>query len=120
MLFSFDKNEYVTKMPHKKEYDRWRKNLSDADYRKTVDEINRMADESDVNTAGWMPGSDWSGTVYEPLYDACNCNKVQAGLFFGLIVFEALMNRSDTWGFGRYEKDGIPIRSMTYFRVENP
>jgi hypothetical protein len=27
------------------------------------------------------------------------------------------MDRPDDWSFGRYEKDGIPIRGMTYFRI---
>ena len=63
-----------------------------------------------------MPGNDWAGTVYEPLYYACGRNETQSGLFFGLIVFKVLMERTDyVWGFGRFEKDGVAIRSMTYF-----
>jgi hypothetical protein len=42
-------------------------------------------------------------------------------MFFGLIVFNLLMNRQDkVWGFGRFEKDGKPIESMTYFVLDNP
>ena len=85
-------------------------------YGKVVDAINQQVDANDVNTAGWMPGSDWTGTVYEPLYYACGKNEIQSGLFFGLIVFKVLMERTDyVWGFGRFEKDGVAIRSMTYF-----
>ncbi len=25
--------------------------------------------------------------------------------------------RNDLWGFGKYEKDGVPIQSMTYFKL---
>ena len=40
---------------------------------------------------------------------------------FGLIVFDLLMNREDrVWGFGRFEKDGKQIASMTYFVLQNP
>ena len=116
MLVSVDTGLKVTRLPHAKDFDRWRKHLSDADYDKVVDAINEQIDAKDVNTAGWMPGNDWTGTPYEPLYYACGSNVKQAGLFFGLIVFKVLMERTDhVWGFGRFEKDGVAIRSMTYF-----
>lgn len=121
MLYSVDSGRYVTRLPHKTEFDRWMKRLSAADYQRIVDAINERIDASDINTAGWMPGHDWTGTVYEPLYDACGKNETQSGMFFGLIVFNTLMRRTDgVWGFGKFEKDGVPISSMTYFIFENP
>ncbi len=121
MLFSIETGRYVVALPHKRDFDKWRSHISDADYQKVVNAISDKIDESDINTAGWIPGSDWSGTVYEPLYYACGQNPTQAGMFFGLIVFETLMNRDDkVWGFGKFEKDGVPIRSMTYFVLDNP
>lgn len=120
MLRSMDTGKIVTTVPHKREFERWKKNVSVSDYQKVVETINEKIDMCEINTAGWMPGSDWDGTVFYPLYTACGCNKETAGMFFGLIVFETLMNRTDkTWGFGRYEKDGIPIRSMTYFEIDS-
>ena len=116
MLVSVATGLKVEKLPHAHDYARWRKHISDADYDKIVEAINEQIDSHDVNTAGWIPGSDWTGTVYEPLYYACGRNETQAGLFFGLIVFKELMERTDyVWGFGRFEKDGVAIRSMTYF-----
>lgn len=116
MLISIDTGAKVTKMPHQSDFNRWRKNISDDNYAKVEEAINELVDANDINTAGWMPGSDWTGTPYDPLYDACGKNPVQAGMFFGLIVFKILMEREDhVWGFGRFEKDGVPIRSMTYF-----
>lgn len=121
MLYSIDKGEYVKKLPHKKEFDKWRSNLSDSDYLKIVEAINDKIDLNDINTAGWLPGNDWTGSVFQPLYYACKENKVQSGLFFGLIVFNILMLRPDNvWGFGRFENNGVPIASMTYFILENP
>lgn len=121
MLYSIDSGRYVTRLPHKTEFDRWMKRLSAADYQRIVDAINERIDASDINTAGWMPGHDWTGTVYEPLYDACGKNETQSGMFFGLIVFNTLMRRTDgVWGFGKFEKDGVPISSMTYFIIDNP
>ena len=121
MLYSIDTGKYVEKLPHKKEFDRWMKNLSASDYQNVIDALNQKVDLSDINTSSWIPGNDWTGTVYEPLYHACGDNKDASGLFFGLILFDLLMRREDAvWGFGRYEKDGIPIRGTTYFLLNNP
>ena len=121
MLYSVDTGKYVKKLPHKKEFDRWMKNLSASDYQNVIDALNQKVDLSDINTSSWIPGNDWTGTVYEPLYHACGNNKDASGLFFGLILFDLLMRREDAvWGFGRYEKDGIPIRGTTYFLLNNP
>lgn len=121
MLYSVDTGRYVDKLPHKKDFDKWKNHLSDEDYYKVIDAINEKIDKSDINTAGWLPGNNWTDTVFEPLYYACGRNKVQSGMLFGLIVFNILMLRPDkVWGFGRFEKNGAPISSMTYFVLENP
>ncbi|MDD2981182.1 MAG: hypothetical protein PHN80_14605 [Hespellia sp.] len=94
MLYSIDSGKYVDKLPHKKDYDNWRVHISDADFSAVIDEINTQINKSDINTAGWIPGHDWTDTVYEPLYYACGRNTTQAGMFFGLIVFNLLMNEN--------------------------
>lgn len=121
MLYSIDRGKYVTEVPHKADFVKWRKKISEKDYQAIADTLNEKIDGSDINTAGWLPGNDWTGTVYEPIYEACGRNKVQSGMFFGLIVFDLLMKREDrTWGFGRFERDGHQIASMTYFVLKNP
>lgn len=121
MLYSIDSGKYVKSIPHEKDFERWCKNLSTDDLQNAVDAINEKIDANEVNTAGWMPGSDWTGTPFDPLYEACGRNQTQAGMFFGLLVFNTLLQRDDrVWGFGRFEKDGVPIQSMTYFVIENP
>lgn len=119
MLISIDSGEQVKKLPHKKEYDKWRARISDNHFDAIVDELNRRIDSDEVHTAGWMPGSDWDGTVFEPIYFACGRSVQAAGMFFGLIVFKIMMDRDDMWGFGKFEKDGVPIQSMTYFKIKN-
>jgi hypothetical protein len=37
--------------------------------------------------------------------------------FFGILLWQVMMDRPEAWGFGRYEKDGAPIEGMTYFRL---
>lgn len=119
MLISIDSDKIATKVPHKKDFDRWRKNISDEDYEKVVDALNEKIDASDIHVASWIPGHDWTGTVYEPLYYACGKNVVQAGFFFGLILFKILMERTDyLWGFIRTEINGVAIKSMVYFLTQ--
>ena len=73
---------------------------------------------NEIHTSSWMPGSDWTGTVWELIYtNACQYDTGAAGLFFGLFVWEAFMDHPDAWSFGRYEKDGTLIQGMTYFRI---
>lgn len=119
MLFSVDKGDFVTRLPHQKDYDKWIKNLSSKDYNSIVDELNNKIDNGEIHTAGWMPGNDWTGTAFKPIYDVCNKKTNDAAKFFGIITFKVFMEREDVWGFGRYEKNGVEIRSMTYFKLEN-
>lgn len=120
-LFSLDRGVYrIQDLPHEREFDVWRSRLREIDFEAIVNELNSRIDSDEIHTAGWIPGSDWTGTVWEPIYYACGQDIEASGMFFGLIVFYIMMNREDCWGFGRYEKDGLPIESMTYFRIECP
>ena len=120
MLYSVETGKYVDKLPHKKEFDVWMKKLPQADYENIIDALNVKIALSDINTSSWIPGDEWD-SVYKPLAVACGNNKEASGLFFGLIIFDLLMRRDDTvWGFGRFEKNGVPIKGTTYFILHNP
>ena len=120
-LYSIDSQLYVEDIPHREDFALWRSCLTDGQFEAICDELLGMIDGAEIHTAGWMPGSDWTGTPWESIYtDACEYNEAAAGRCFGLFVWFVLREHPDTWGFGRYEKDGFPIRSMTYFRLANP
>ncbi len=119
MLYSIDTDEYITDIPHKEDYERWRSRLTDTEYKSIVDELNSMIGDEQIKTSSWMPGSDWSGTVFEPIYSrACNYDEGASAKFFGLLLWGVMLNHPSVWAFGRYEKDGIPIEGLTYFKVE--
>jgi hypothetical protein len=92
--------------------------------RLTVDEIasikgalNAKIEGSEIETAGWMPGSNWEGTPYQAIYEkAARRDETAAARCFGLMVWEVFMERPERWTSGRFEKDGEPIGSRTYFR----
>lgn len=112
----------VVNIPHRVEYNRWMSKLKTEEYEAIVDTINDYIDYKIQNgmqpvTAGWIPGTDWIGTVYEPLYHATGKSVLQAGFFFGLIVFDIMMNRQENWVCGRFFNNGKEIASLTYFIV---
>jgi hypothetical protein len=51
-------------------------NLTPAQVDAMEDELNRRADAigntiDDFTNSSWVPGTNWQGTVFQPLYDAC-------------------------------------------------
>jgi len=120
MLFSIDGNE-IADIParRQKDYRTWRSRLTDAEYWAVVDEINRRIDAGtgkDVVVSSFLPGKNWIGTVFEPLYHACHDNIEVSGWFFGLIVWQTMIDRDDEWYFMKAEFPDREILGMTYFR----
>lgn len=121
MLYSIDTGSFIKTIPHRKDYDRWRKSISDEDYQAIYDELRTLISGSEIKTSSWIPGSDWTGTVYEPIYfNACNEDEVASAKFFGLIVWHVFLEHEYVWSFGRYKLGDIPIAGLTYFRIHLP
>ena len=122
MLYAPDKlGEAIPDVPRarREQYRIWRGRLSQAQYDAIADHLNERIDGAPIHTAGWMPpGEKWDGTVFEPILSvACRGNRDAAGKCFGLILWEVMIRREDDWSFGRFERDGVPIESMTYFHI---
>ena len=118
MLYSPDTNSRVKYLSpqRKKVFEAYRKRLSDADYEAICDTLIQRFHEKDIDTSSWIPGNDWSGTVYEPIHHACGGNIGESGKFFGILLFKLLMEyEGAAWSFGRYAAKG-----MTYFRIDDP
>ncbi len=121
MLFSIDTGEYIDYIPHESDFKLWRSRLTDDEYQAIVNELEQLISGNEVHTSSWIPGNDWSGTVYDPIYQkSCDQNPELSGMCFGLFLWVTIQNRDDVWGFGRYEKNGTPISGMTYFRLDRP
>jgi hypothetical protein len=73
MLWSIENHglERITTIPHEREYRIWTSRLREEDIDAITREFERLVDESgkEVVTSSWLPGSDWSGTPFEPIYD---------------------------------------------------
>lgn len=120
MLYSVVTQKRVTTIPYPRDYRRWRTLLPDPDYEAILDELTNRINGTEIQTSSWMPGKDWSNTVFEPIYSkACQFDYRESALFFGLLLWEAFLNHPECWAFGRFELDGIPIQGLTYFKVDN-
>jgi len=108
----------VTEVPHRADYDRWRSRLSEDDYQAIRSELLSKIEGGGIHTSSWIPGSEWSGTPFMPIYEkACKGDQAAAAKCFGLILWEVMMDHEDKWSFGRYEKDGVPIEGLSYFKI---
>lgn len=120
MLIDIDTGRGIEQVPFRRDFDVLRSRLSEADFDAMVARINGLIDESgaEIATAGWLPGSDWTGTPFEPIYTKAAREDFQrSALFFGQLVWYVVMNRPERWGSGRYQVDGRDIGSRTYFRL---
>jgi hypothetical protein len=120
MLVNLNTGKLIDRVPHLEQFVRLRGRLAPEEFDAMVDRVNELIDLAggEIATAGWLPGSDWTGTPFEPIYEkAARLDQVLSGLFFGQLVWFTVMHRPERWGFGRYEKDGVDIGSMTYFRL---
>ncbi len=116
-----DSESYIKSIPHKRGYNHWRNRLTDAEYQAIYDELNSRISGSEIETSSWIPGRDWSGTVFQPIYEkACQYNEDAAAKFFGLILWHVVMDHEEVWSFGRYRLGDIPIEGLTYFRIDRP
>ena len=121
MLISVDTGKEVTRIPHRRDFDEWKSRLTVEEYEAIVDELDSRIEGGEVHTSSWIPGADWGGTVFQPIYEkACNKNPNAAALFYGLILWDAMMRREDRWGYGRFDLNGRDLRGLTYFKLQAP
>jgi hypothetical protein len=107
-------------MPHRENYDRWIKNISKSDYQKISDTLNSQFDSTEVNVSSLIPGGNWKGTVWEPISNACDNDRIASSCFFGLIVFDIIMKRKDVWGIDKFEISNWRAESTIYYILNNP
>ena len=120
MLWSPDSKKYIRDIPHQSFYDTCKKRLTTHEYQAAYDALSARVASDQILTSSWIPGHDWTGTPYQPIYEiACQKNEDAAARFFGLVLWHVLLDRSDAWAFGRYEKNNMPIAGMTYFRLDS-
>ena len=109
----------VTNQAHGWWFCQWMQFMDPVDFQRIEDTLNHHINtvgSSEIITSSWIPGANWDDTPYEPIWWAVR-DWGLARFFFGLIVWNVMMNRPELWSFGRYPKREGDIIGMTYFRV---
>jgi hypothetical protein len=118
MLIDMMSGKEIKSVPYDREFRDFMSRLSAEEIGAIKECLNQMIDGDEIHTAGWMPGHDWTGTPFEPIYfNAARQSYEASARCFGLMVWEVFMERPERWTSGRFEKDGQEIGSRTYFRV---
>ena len=108
----------ITRVPYAQEYAQFMSRMTAAELSAAKARLDELINGTEIQTAGWMPGKDWTGTPFQPIYEkAARHSEEAAARCFGLMVWEVFMERPEKWTSGRFEKDGEPIGSRTYFQV---
>ncbi len=100
MLFTIDgdKINKITYIPHKDVYNTLKSRLDTNELEAIEEELNKKISGKEVNTSTFLPGHNWFGTVFEPIYTkACRGNREVLAKFFGVIVWTILMGRKYSW-----------------------
>jgi hypothetical protein len=127
----------VPRLEHQSDFDRTWFTISPPARQAIEREINRRLDElitspdqnwgSITNTsieggqANPVTGvrGDWSGTVYDPIFQACGCNAELAGMFFGNVWKKVIIDRQERWIGIRFDptfpQRGITLHGKSYF-----
>lgn len=80
------------------------KRLSKAEFEAIEARINELGDEAggEIATAGWLPGNNWTGTPFDPIYQkAAKRDHTLSAQLFGLFVWYTIMRRPEAWASGR-------------------
>jgi hypothetical protein len=122
VLIDVMSGKVIHTIPYRAQFDALRARLSDAEFEAMVTRIDELIDEggAEIATAGWLPGSDWTGTAFAPIYTkAARGDFDRSAMFFGQLVWYTIMQRPEPWASGRYEVEGRDIGSRTYFRLQS-
>lgn len=123
MLYDVPSMKKLTKIPYEETYWPLRDSLdriNPASYEAIHKELTSRFNDREIDTSSWIPGKDWTGTVYDPIFEACGFDEVAAAKFFGQIVWHVVMDLPSCWASGRYELDGVQLKGRTYFSIDCP
>ena len=126
-LFDFERGsaEPMKRVFFQTFYNEWKQRLSHQDFSNIFNDIDdlfskKAALPKPLVTMSWVPGADWTGTVFQPIYPACRYDTIRAAQLLGLIFMDVAIKRPENWGFGHYDLRNangtlLPIKGRTYF-----
>ena len=120
-IYDFETDKEITGVltqgSRKKLYDRIINSLDANELTSIRNKLDNKISGKEIITSGWLPGNNWNGTPYQPIYDKAACGDYEiSGLMFGIMVWEAFERHPDKWFTGRFEIKNRDIGSRTYFK----
>lgn len=115
MLFDLDGRQ-ITSTPHKADYDHWSKNITHKELETVIEAIQARINDLEIFNASFLPGADWNGTPFMPLYIACNENEENAAYFYGIMCWIAVQRHAEEWICIKDKENKILGRGWTYFK----
>src|SRR5260221_8609369 len=112
-LLSVD-GKRITHIPHEREFQTWKARLSPDAYDEIIEELRRRTDGKRIEVSSWIPGDNWNETPFQPIYDALH-DRVEAGKFFGLIVWVYFLSLEEDWYVYKPGEDSM-ITGTVYFQ----
>lgn len=107
----------ITEVSHLDFFNRYYGRLDLAQQRAIDDTIDTVLDSGRIHTTSWVPGPDWRGTAYQPIFEvACSEDWHRARLLYGLIFMRRVIARDEDWYCGRYPRTEDEIIGLTYWR----
>lgn len=115
MLFNIYGKE-IKCVYHKTDFYRMKRNIPTDDMAKLKEKLNILIKKAydDINedknilTSSWIPGKDWTGTVYESIYkNGAGSDFGLAAKLFGLVLMETFIEQKDDWVFMKADNDQI-------------
>ena len=120
-MIDFDHGgKIVRTTPFRQKNQRWQRMIGQAGVTRVKSEIHHGL-ASGIITTTWAI-SDWP-QGFVPVFMALQDEEETAkclGLLVSDCVLEREQNTGESWGFKHCEKDGVPIRGRTYFRLGTP
>lgn len=120
MLYSLNERQ-IHRLPRKRQeqFNIWRRRIPDAEYDRAVEGIHRRCDSQEFVVSTFLAGHDWTENEFRPLYVACDGNEEQAGWFFGLIVWQVMIDDPERRWYFIKPRDEEEVRGMKYFQRPN-
>lgn len=115
----------IESVPYAKEFEKRRAKLTEAEFDAIIAALTAKLDQTPVGksiSASWIPGADWRGTVYMPIYaKACGHSFEAAALFFGSVMKWTVIHHPSNWRSIKQPKaktDPDGIETTLYWRVD--
>ena len=69
MLLDFDHaGKLITAVPFQSEFQQWKSRMTAPDKAAIKLAIHQILDSGEVHTTSWIPGPNWGGTPFDPIY----------------------------------------------------